>query len=145
MNNSLLQEFIEKYNKDKEELRAKFDRISSKLESIDHKFDSFDKEMEKFDAKLQEIEEVQDFMYFQLGDFTSKLDNVKVYLNSIEDKLNTYKTLDMRGEKIINGELYVLRVKLEKVKPIVNWENDTLLKNKYKEIEQKFIEIESSL
>jgi chromosome segregation ATPase len=145
MNNSLLQDFIDRYNKDKEEFNRKFETINYKLKNIDKKFDDFDQGLQKVNGRLGDIEDAQSMLFGQLGGFKDKLDNVKVYLSSIETKLNEYQTLDIQGEKVIDGELYLLKIKLQKVKPIVSWENDKLLSNKYKEIEQKVLELEDSI
>lgn len=137
MDSSFLKEFVERYNKDKEEFNRKFEDINRKLAGIDGKFDSFDEKMGEIRKKLEDAEDIQKFMF-------GRLDNVKVYLSTIETKLNEYKTLNLQGEKVLNGELFTLKIKLQKIKPIISWENDELLASKYKEIESNVLRLEES-
>ena len=141
MDEALLKSFVEKFNQDKSEFNKRFEEINRKLENMDKKFDSFDLCMEAVEAKCRGMENAIE----QLGDFCAKMDDVNIYLSQIETRLNSYKTLTMSGSKIHDGELYILKIKLQKVKPIVNWENDELLSSKFKQIESKFEEIEESV
>ncbi|MCX8128691.1 MAG: hypothetical protein N3I35_01170 [Clostridia bacterium] len=144
MDNNLFQSFMERYNKDKEEFNKKFESLNNKLQNIDKKFEDFDEGLQKVNKQLEDIQTTQNMFFSRIGGFKDKLDNVKIFLSSIETELNEYKTLDMQGQKQINGELYIIKVKLQKVKPIVNWENDKLLMSKYREIEQKVLELEGN-
>lgn len=144
MNSAFVESFMKQYNKDKEELERRFNDINKKLESIDSKFDSFEDRMDKVDKKLAEIDDIHSFMFGKLGGFSDKLENVKVYLSSIETKLNEYKTLNFQGQKVHNGELYMLKIKLHKIKPIINWENNRELVSKYKEIEDNVLKLEKT-
>ena len=141
MHDAILKSFIEKFNKDKEEFNRKFEDINRKINSIDKKFEHFDERMELINSRCSDIEDAFD----RFGDFAGKLDDVNILLSSIETKLNQYKTLYMQGSKIHNGEIYTLKIKLQKVKPIINWENDENLSFKFKEIENRFLELEENL
>lgn len=141
MDETFLKSFIEKFNKEKEMFNKRFEEINKKLDSIDSKFDCFDERMDAIEARCKGIETA----FEQLGDFCGKLDDVNIYLSQIETQLNHYKTLTMSGSKFHNGELYTLKIKLKKVKPIINWENNELLSNKFKQIENKFEELEVNL
>ncbi|MCX7708268.1 MAG: hypothetical protein N2484_00295 [Clostridia bacterium] len=141
MREELLKTFIEKFNREKDELNRRFEDIDKKLDSIDQKFDSFDKRMDSIESSCKDIEN----LFEQLGDFSTKMEDVNIYLSQIETRLNQYKTLTMSGRKLHNGEIYVLKVKLQKVKPIIHWENDELLSSKFKQIEYKIEELEGSL
>ena len=142
MDNSLLASFIEKYNRDTSAFKKRFEELDSKIQMVDQKFTSLDKTMVKLDQKLCEIESAQNSIFGQIGGLKGNLENLHVYLTSLETKLNEYETLHIHGEKTINGELYVLKVELSKVKPIVSWENDSMLTEKYKQITQRFRELE---
>ncbi|MCX7843094.1 MAG: hypothetical protein N2489_08480 [Clostridia bacterium] len=141
MNDICMRSFMERFNRDKQELNKRFDDINRKLENIDKKFEVFDQKVEFINDRCGKIEEA----FNRFDDFCGKLEDVNIYLSTIETKLNQYKTLTMQGRKVQNGEIYVLKIKLQKIKPIVNWENNEELIIKVKEIENKFFELEQSL
>jgi len=145
MDGIFFRDFLDRYNKDKEELDRKFNDINTKLTNMDSRFDNFDEKMGEIDKRLCGIEEMQGMIFGKLGGFSDKLDNVKVYLTTIESKLNEYKMLSVQGQKVLDGELYTIKVKLQRIRPIISWENDELLENKYKEIEKSMFELEESI
>jgi len=144
MDNAFLESFIERFQRDKEVFNNKFEEINRKLQNIESKFDNFDIGMKKLDERLDDIDETQEELFYKLGEFMNNFDNVEVYLSTIECKLKEYETLYLEGEKMLNGSLIKLRIELQKVKPIINWENNLMLTNKYNQIEQKLNEFEES-
>jgi hypothetical protein len=144
MDNHLLESFIERYYKDRDEFCEKFNQLNKKIEKIDEKFEGIEGRLDKVDMMVSNFDQMQKFIFSQFGDAGSKLENVKIFLTDIETRLSKYKTLDIQGQKIIDGEFYMLRINLHKVKPIIKWENDRVLSSKYSEIERCFLELEGS-
>lgn len=145
MDNPTLNAFIRSYAKDKEEFYKKFENLDKKLNDINKRFDSFEKGIASINKKLSDVEDIQYFLFSKAGGIGSRLDNIKVYLSSIRTSLNEYKTLVFQGHKEVDGEIMMLKFKLQRIKPIINWENNKTLFSQYKEIENDFVELEKVL
>ncbi|MCX7922317.1 MAG: hypothetical protein N3B21_09945 [Clostridia bacterium] len=145
MNETVLKTFVDKFNKDKKEFYRKFEEITKKLEKIDSTFVRVDEKLEQVNRRIDKVEDMQTLIFGKLGSGRDKLDNVKIYLSRIETKLNEYSTLNLQGYKTIGGDLYSLKINLQRVRPIINWENNCDLTQAYNDIERKFIEIEEQL
>lgn len=141
MDSTFMRSFVESFNREKEQLNKKFEAISKKIENMDKQFELFDERMEIIDSRCRSVEDVFD----RLGDFTAHMDDVNICLARMETRLNQYKTLSLQGQKIHNGELYTLKIQYQKIKPIVNWENNEILSSRFKEIESKLLELEGSV
>ncbi|MDP4091974.1 MAG: hypothetical protein Q8920_01280 [Bacillota bacterium] len=137
--------FVQNFKRDKEEFHQRFETLNKKLDDINSRFDSFETGIGDLNKKLTDIEDIHYFLFSRIGGPEMRLDNVNVYLSSIQTSLKEYKTLVFEGNKEIDGEILMLKIKLQKIKPIISWENNKILFNKYIEIENDFKEIENIL
>jgi len=142
MDHSTIKSFIDSYYRDKAEINRKFDALNRKVDTIGSRIEGCESHMKVLDKKISGVEEVQKMIFGNLCGPEGRLDNIRIFLSTIETRLNEYKTIQMEGHKIMNGEFYSLRVCLHKVKPMVNWENNKILLDKYKCIEEQLLMME---